>query len=63
MTSEVKTRKEPALPRFGRLLRYEDGMLLRAATEDELNASKKAAEANGGKGIIRVNGVRCYVEP
>ena len=44
------------------LHRYEDGEELRDATPAELAESVEAARHDGGAGVIRVDGVRCYVE-
>ena len=43
------------------LHRYDTGEELREATPAELAASVEAARHDGGAGVIRVDGVRCYV--
>ena len=43
------------------LHRYDTGEELRAATASELAESVEAARHDGGAGVIRVDGVRCYV--
>lgn len=40
---------------------YDTGQPLRPATTDEARDSSEAAEVDGGAGVIRVNGRRCYV--
>jgi len=44
------------------LHRYDTGEELRDATPAELAESVEAARHDGGAGVIRVDGVRCYVE-
>lgn len=44
------------------LYRYDDAEAIRNATADELAASLKAAESDGGAGVITVDGVDCYVQ-
>lgn len=46
----------------GTLRRYSDGSFIRPATEEERNASIRAARRDGGAGVILVDGARCYVE-
>lgn len=45
-----------------KLMNYETGATIRKATREEARASKAAAKVDGGAGVIRVDGVRCYVE-
>lgn len=45
----------------GDLHDYETGDFLRRATHDEAASSRKAATLDGGAGVIRVDGRRCYV--
>ena len=51
---------------YGDLMDYETGDMIRKATREELKASIKAAEGDGGPGVITVDaipvGTRCYVE-
>ena len=61
LTSDIRAAAladEPAAPT---LHRYEDGEELRDATGEELAESVEAARHDGGAGVIRVDGVRCYV--
>lgn len=44
------------------LVDCESGEPLRNATMKELTASVEAARTDGGAGVIRVDGRRCYVE-
>lgn len=44
------------------LMNYATGEAIRNATAAELEASKQAAERDGGAGVITVDGVDCYVE-
>jgi len=53
--SETKTES-------GRLVDYQTTEIIRPATADELAASRAAAERDGGRGVIEVDGRRCYVE-
>ncbi len=46
---------------MAKLMRYEDAIELREATQEELQASLEAAELDGGVGAIDVQGVTCYV--
>lgn len=46
----------------GYLCRYEDAERIRPATAAEQAESVAAAKRDGGAGVIRVDGVRCYVE-
>lgn len=46
----------------GCLCDYETGESIRPATADEAVSSRAAARVDGGAGIIRVDGRRCYVE-
>lgn len=46
----------------GWLCDYDDATRIRRATPEEANESREAARTDGGAGIIRVNGRRCYVE-
>lgn len=41
---------------------YTTGYYIRTATEDETNASVRAAEYDGKPGAIIVDGIACYVE-
>jgi hypothetical protein len=41
---------------------YNTGEYIREATDEECEASVKAAESDGGAGVIVVDGVSCYVE-
>lgn len=43
------------------LYEYDTGEELRDATQAELAASVEAARHDGGAGVIKVDGVRCYV--
>lgn len=43
------------------LYRYEDAAPIRNATADELAASRRAEEHDGGAGVISIDGIRCYV--
>lgn len=46
----------------GTLRNYKTGTVIRPATTEEAEASRKAAERDGGTGVIEVDGVSCYVE-
>ena len=46
----------------GTLCNYRTGDEIRPATQDEQEASRAAAETDGGAGVIEVDGVFCYVE-
>lgn len=41
---------------------YKTGEVIRPATAEELAASIEAAKADGGAGVIVVDGVSCYVQ-
>ena len=43
------------------LLNYDTGAFIREATDAELDESLAAGRMDGGAGVIRVDGVRCYV--
>ena len=40
---------------------YATGDIIRTATDEELAASREAAQTDGGAGVIEVDGVSCYV--
>jgi hypothetical protein len=40
---------------------YHTGEYIREATAEELEESKRAAELDGGAGVIEVDGRDCYV--
>ncbi len=40
---------------------YKTGEIIRPATDAELAASIEAAKTDGGRGVIVVDGVSCYV--
>lgn len=44
------------------LISYDTNEILRAATEAEAVLSAEASRLDGGAGVIKVDGVRCYVE-
>lgn len=44
------------------LCNYKTGETIRKATREEYEASVAAAESDGGRGAIEVDGVACYVE-
>ena len=44
------------------LMSCDGGVYLRGATPAELKSSLRAAELDGGHGVILVNGLSCYVE-
>jgi len=46
----------------GALCDYDTAETIRPATAEESAASSEAAEADGGRGVIDVDGRRCYVE-
>lgn len=46
----------------GSLLDYDTGEFLRAATEAEAIESREQAKLDGGAGVIKAGGRRCYVE-
>lgn len=46
----------------GTLRDYETGANVRPATAAEQEASRRAAESDGGAGVITVDGRACYVE-
>jgi len=54
----TRTGEAPSAPT---LHAYDTGEELRDATGEELAASVEAARHDGGAGVIRVDGVRCYV--
>ncbi len=45
-----------------KLIDYKTGETLRDATTEELEASKAAADSDGGRGVISVDGRSVYVE-
>ena len=45
-----------------KLMSYKTGETLRAATVEEYEESVAAAARDGGRGVIEVDGVACYVE-
>lgn len=45
----------------GYLTNYKTGDVIRPATRDELRLSKAAAKRDGGRGVIMVDGVSCFV--
>lgn len=45
-----------------RLCDYRTGDVVRAATRAELAASRRAAKADGGRGVIQIDGLSYYVE-
>lgn len=47
---------------YGDLHDYATAEWIRAATRDERDASREAAESDGGAGVIDVDGRSCYVE-
>lgn len=47
---------------YGTLNDYRTGKVIRKATKKERDASKKAAKADGGAGVIKVDGQSVYVE-
>lgn len=47
---------------YGDLKDYTTGAYIRPATADEQAASRKAAEKDGGAGVIEIDGRSCYVE-
>lgn len=47
---------------FGRLCDYRTGTTLRRATATECAASLAAAQRDGGRGVIEIDGRACYVE-
>lgn len=52
----------PHVPaRWGWLHRYSDGQRMRKATRAERDASRAAAQSDGGRGVFAVLGVACYV--
>ena len=55
----TRTGEAPSAPT---LHAYDTGEELRDATGEELAASVEAARHDGGAGVIRVDGRRCYVE-
>jgi hypothetical protein len=46
---------------FGDLYDYLTGTCIRPATQEEAQDSSLAAEADGGAGVIEVDGRSCYV--
>jgi hypothetical protein len=46
----------------GDLHDYTSGSYIRPATEAERDASRAAAESDGGAGVILVDGRSCYVQ-
>tara|TARA_Y100000593_G_scaffold48028_1_gene90805 strand:- start:2403 stop:2984 length:582 start_codon:yes stop_codon:yes gene_type:complete len=48
--------------RTGDLCNYDTGELIREATFAEIIESRQAATSDGGAGVIKVDGVSCYVE-
>jgi len=47
---------------YGDLRSYHDASYIRPATEAERDASREAADHDGGAGVIDVDGVSCYVQ-
>ena len=56
------TKLEAVPGKFGWLCAYRSGALLRHATEQEQRDSVEASQADGGPGVIEVDGRPCYVE-
>ena len=50
------------LDEHGTLCDYETGEEIREATAEEQKESTEAADTDGGAGVIRVEGRRCYVQ-
>ena len=50
------------VPETGELYAYDDNTYLRPATRAEAIASCAAARHDGGRGIITIDGRRCYVQ-
>ena len=50
------------LVNFGTLVNYETGADIRPATESQRDDSRHAAKVDGGAGVIRVDGVRVFVQ-
>ena len=48
--------------KHGALCDYGTADTIRPATAEEAIASAEAAEADGGRGVIEIDGRRCYVE-
>lgn len=46
---------------MAKLCNYKTGETIREATEEETQESREAAESDGGRGVIEVDGVNCYV--
>jgi hypothetical protein len=46
---------------FGDLMDYNTAETIRPATQSEQQASREAAETDGGAGVISVDGRSCYV--
>jgi hypothetical protein len=46
----------------GDLMDYTTAETIRAATPQETQASREAAQRDGGAGVITVDGRRCYVQ-
>jgi len=47
---------------YGDLMSYSTASYIRPATEAERDASRAAADHDGGAGVIDVDGVSCYVQ-
>lgn len=47
---------------YGDLMDYSTAKTIRPATQSERDASREAAESDGGAGVILVDGKSCYVE-
>jgi hypothetical protein len=47
---------------FGALHEYASARYVRAASQSERDASRRAAESDGGAGVIVVKGTACYVQ-
>lgn len=50
-----------AFNRQAMLVEYDSAKEIRPATDEEYEASCEAARRDGGAGVIRVDGRRCYV--
>lgn len=61
---EITSAAEDQLPELptGTLRDYRTGAAIRPATLAEIDASREADKYDGGRGVIDVNGVACYVE-
>ena len=69
---DLRSRVRDVLLRYGRiadidmsqpvLYRCRGGKAIRNATAVEVAASQRAADTDGGAGVIEVDGVACYVQ-